>query len=59
MILGAAASGLLIVSVTFVAAISAVHRRRSAIPGTEVAHVVEAKPTAKARRALTLCARRR
>lgn len=59
MILGTAASGVLIAGVTVVAAISAVTRRRSAVPRREVGHVVEAKPTANAWRALTLCARRR
>lgn len=59
MILGTAASGVLIVSVTIVAAISAVTRRRSAVSRTEVAHAMETKPTAKAPCALTLCARRR
>lgn len=46
MIVSTAVSGVLLVSVTIVAAISAVTRRRSAIPEAEVPHTMKAESAA-------------
>ena len=45
-ILGTAVSGVLLVSVTIVAAISAVTRRRSVVPTAEVPHFMQPKQVA-------------
>lgn len=46
MILSTAGSGVLLVSVTIVAAISAVTRRRFAVPEAQVPHTVKAESAA-------------
>ena len=47
MMLGTAVSGVLLVSLTIVAAISAVTRRRSVVPRAEVPHLMQPKPVAR------------